>query len=72
MFMTELTIAPIKRLIEKAGAKRVSKDAAEELAKILESKAREISKKAADLAKYSGRRTVMKKDIKLAKKELIR
>ena len=65
-----LTTRPIKRLIEKAGAKRVSKKAAEELAEILEGRAKEISKKAATLAGYAGRTTVMKQDIKLAKKEL--
>ncbi len=64
-----LTKTTVKRLIEKSGAKHVSGDAAEELSKILEKKALEISKKAAALAKYSGRRTVMKKDIKMAAKE---
>ena len=65
----ELTIAPIKKLIKKAGAKRVSDDAAIELAKIMEQKAVEICVKADKLAKYSNRKTVMKKDIKLAAKE---
>ncbi|MCD6093066.1 MAG: NFYB/HAP3 family transcription factor subunit [Candidatus Aenigmarchaeota archaeon] len=65
----ELTIAPIKKLIKKAGAKRVSDDAAIELAKIMEQKAVEICVKAGRLAKYSNRKTVMKKDIKLAAKE---
>lgn len=63
-----LTKATVKRLIEESGAKHVSKDAAEELSKVLEKKAIEISKKAVTLAKHSGRRTVMKKDIKMAAK----
>ncbi|MCD6558054.1 MAG: NFYB/HAP3 family transcription factor subunit [Candidatus Aenigmarchaeota archaeon] len=69
--MGELTIAPVKRLIEKAGAKHVSKDAAKKLAEILEERAKEIIKCAADLANYAGRRTVMKKDIRLARKKLL-
>ena len=62
----ELTIAPVKRLIERAGAKRVSKEAAVELAKFLEQRARDISSDAAELAKHSGRSTVMIGDIKMA------
>lgn len=68
--MGELTIAPVKRLIERAGAKRVSPKAAEELANILEGKARLVAIEAQKLAEHSGRSTVMKQDIKLAKKVL--
>lgn len=66
-----LTLNPIKKLIKRSGAKRVSADAVEELAKILESDAIKICKRAQKLAKLAGRKTVMKKDIKLAVKEIL-
>ncbi|MCX6819212.1 MAG: NFYB/HAP3 family transcription factor subunit [Candidatus Aenigmarchaeota archaeon] len=66
--MGELTIQPIRRLFKRAGAKRVSNKAAAELAKILEEKAKLIVIEAKKLSEHSKRRTVMKHDIKLAKK----
>lgn len=66
-----LTLNPIKKLIKKAGAKRVSVEATKELASILEKDAIKICKRAKKLAKLAGRRTVMKKDIKLAAKEIL-
>jgi histone H3/H4 len=62
----ELKIAPIKKIIKNAGGKRVSNKAAYKLAQILENKGIEICKKAEKLARMDKRRTVMKKDIKLA------
>ncbi len=68
VIMGELTIQPIRRLFKRAGAKRVSNKAAAELAKILEEKAKLIVIEAKKLSEHSKRRTVMKHDIKLAKK----
>lgn len=72
MSSTELSLAPIHRLIKKAGAARASEDAAEELRKILEDIAVAIAKEALSLAQYAGRRTVKREDIERAAKTLLR
>ncbi|MBE6488493.1 MAG: histone family protein [Methanosphaera stadtmanae] len=64
--MTELPIAPIKRILKNAGAARVSDDAAEELAKILEEIGEEYASQANKLAKHAGRKTIKAEDIVLA------
>jgi histone H3/H4 len=64
--MSDLPLAPVERLIRKAGAERVSEDAAEALADVLEDMAVDLAQKAAQLAKHAGRKTVTAEDIKLA------
>ncbi|MCD6215473.1 MAG: histone family protein [Candidatus Aenigmarchaeota archaeon] len=59
-----LPLAPFERIVKKAGAKRVSANAVEELRDIIEEYGLEIAKKAWNIAQHSGRRTVQKKDIK--------
>ncbi|MCC6024195.1 MAG: NFYB/HAP3 family transcription factor subunit [Thaumarchaeota archaeon] len=68
----ELSLAPIHRLIKKAGAARASEDAAEELRKILEEIGIAIAKEALSLAQYAGRRTVRREDIDRAARTLLR
>ncbi|NJE09850.1 archaeal histone HpkA [Thermococcus sp. MAR1] len=64
--MAELPIAPIDRLIRKAGAERVSEEAAKILAEYLEEYAIEVGRKSVEYARHAGRKTVKAEDIKLA------
>jgi DNA-binding protein len=68
--MSDLPIAAIDRLIRKAGAERVSEDAAMELSQILSDVAVDISKQAIELARHAKRKTVTGEDIKLATKTM--
>ena len=61
--------APVGRILMNAGAKRVSADAIEEFADVLQDIAGKISDKAVLIAKHSGRKTVQEGDIKLAAKK---
>jgi len=65
-----LPIAPVEKLLKKAGAERISADASEELAAILEDIGGEISRRAAALSAHAKRRTVKDEDVKMAVKEL--
>jgi len=61
-----LPLAPVERVIRKAGADRVAEDAGVELAKVLEEYGIEISREAITLAKHAKRTTVKEEDIWLA------
>ena len=54
--------------MRQAGAFRVSDDAKEALADVLQQKALQISQEAKKLAEHAGRKTVTEKDIRLAVK----
>ena len=63
-----IPVAPIDKLIREVGAHRVSADAAEKLAEILEDIGKEIARSANELSTFAKRRTVTRKDIELAYK----
>lgn len=54
------------RILENAGAHRVSKEAAQLLAELVEEKAKEICEQAIKISRHAGRNTVMDGDIKLS------
>jgi histone H3/H4 len=60
--------AAVARLVVKAGAKRVSADAVDELTDVLREFSFKVSSKAAEIAKHAGRKTILDGDIKLAAK----
>jgi len=66
--LMELTLQPIRRLIFRAGAKRVSDSGARKLAELMEARAARIAEESWKLAKHAGRTTVMKKDVRMAAK----
>ena len=64
--MSEIPKAPVKRIIQDAGAERVSADAVDALVEYLEAEAEAISERAITYAKYAKRKTVKAEDIALA------
>ena len=66
MYMTEIPVAPVMRIIRKTGAERVSSDAGEALADIMEEYGVKISREALKLASHAGRKTITAHDIRMA------
>jgi len=64
--MTELPIAPVDRIIRKAGAERVSQEAAEALANVMENYVIDLTERALVLAQHARRKTIRVDDVCLA------
>jgi histone H3/H4 len=65
-----LPYAPLGAFMAEVSGKRISKDAKETAAQLLEEKTAEIVMKAQLLAEHSGRKTIKGKDILLAYQQL--
>ena len=70
MKSSELGLSSMYRILKKAGAERVSDESAEELRRVIEEIALEISKNSVEMSKHAGRKTVKAEDVKLATKTL--
>jgi histone H3/H4 len=66
----EFTLEPMRTLMKKHGAKRVSDKACEALSDVLEKKTKLLLEQSDRLSKHAGRRTVLRRDVKMAKKVL--
>ncbi|MBI2084136.1 MAG: histone family protein [Candidatus Aenigmarchaeota archaeon] len=60
---------PFERILKKVGAKRVSQEALEELATVMEDRLITVAKEASELAKHAGRKTLIAEDIRLSRKK---
>ncbi len=69
---TDLSIAPVHRMIKRAGASRVSEDAADALRHVLQKVGVHIGREALGLAQHAGRRTVQRGDIDKAAEAFLR
>ena len=67
-----IPVAPVDRLIRKAGAGRVSDKGAERLAQILEEVGENIARNAYEITENAGRKTITDKDLELAYKQWTR
>lgn len=65
-----LPTAAAERILRKTGSGRVSEDASEALAELLESVGTEIARTAGEMAAKDGRKTVKGADIRQATKEI--
>lgn len=66
MATRSIPLAAMERIIEQAGAERISEDAKEELKKICSELARRYGERSIRFAEHAGRKTVKDEDIKLA------
>jgi len=71
--MPELAIAPFKRMIRKINpTMKISESAKKEIRRITERFAMDVLRGAVQIAKVSKRKTVMREDIVVAKRQLVK
>lgn len=58
-----LPISPFERIAKRAGVKRISKDALEELRDVIEELGMEMAEKAVKISRHAGRKTIKREDI---------
>lgn len=66
----ELPLAPLERLLRKVGAQRVSKSAVKEFSSVIADYAYDISAEASVLASHAGRKTIIDKDVRMARRRM--
>jgi histone H3/H4 len=64
--MTELSLSAVERIIKKAGAERISADATETLAALMEEHGAFLSKEAIKMSDHAGRKTLRGSDLRMA------
>ena len=64
--MTELSQSAVERIMKKAGAERISADATETLAVLMEEYGIFLAKEAKKMSDHAGRKTLRGSDIRMA------
>lgn len=72
MARKDLRLAPMHRIIKKAGADRVSDEAERELREVLDEVGVKIAKDALDFTRHAHRKTVKAEDIQIAVRKLLK
>jgi histone H3/H4 len=67
----DLQLAPMHRILKKAGADRVSDEAAREMRIALEEVGLNIAKDALDFTRHTRRKTVKAEDVRIAAKKFL-
>lgn len=62
----EFTVAPIRRLLKKAGNLRINENAANELKNLIGAYGEKVAQYAVENATEEGRKTILERDIKAA------
>ena len=66
----EIKVAPMHKLIKRAGADRVSEESAVALGAALEEIGVKVAREAIDYARHAGRKTVKARDVEIAAKNM--
>ena len=67
----EIKVAPMHKLIKRAGAARVSEESSMALGKALEEIGLRVAREAIDYANHAGRKTVKARDIEIATEKVL-